>query len=83
MRPAYLYHLLRKRQTFPNTTFIIFLVLKTAVYILVAQPILKKRLAQHLDNLAIATKNHNPLKLIYYEYFIDKAENLLLVLFSK
>jgi len=35
---------------------------------------LKKRLTQHSNNQVTATKDRTPLKLIHYEYFVDKAD---------
>ena len=35
---------------------------------------LKKRLTTHSKGQSVATKNRTPLKLIHYEYFVDKAD---------
>ncbi|MBI2268415.1 MAG: GIY-YIG nuclease family protein [Candidatus Blackburnbacteria bacterium] len=35
---------------------------------------LKNRLREHASGLVVSTRNRRPLKLIHYEYFIDKAD---------
>lgn len=35
---------------------------------------LKNRLIEHAHGLVVSTRNRRPLKLIHYEYFIDKAD---------
>jgi len=35
---------------------------------------LKKRLIEHANGKVEATKNRTPLKLVHYEYFIDRAD---------
>lgn len=35
---------------------------------------LKNRLIGHAHGLVVSTRNRRPLKLIHYEYFIDKAD---------
>jgi len=35
---------------------------------------LKNRLIEHAHGLVVSTRNRRPLRLIHYEYFIDKAD---------
>lgn len=62
-----------KRQTFHYYTYVLYSFKDNKFYIGSTND-LKRRLVQHSHRQVTATKHRLPLKLIHYEYFIDKED---------
>jgi len=62
-----------KRQTFHHYTYILYSLKDNKLYIGSTNN-LKRRLIQHSHRQVAATKNRLPLKLIHYEYFINRED---------